>query len=95
MSDDKPNPARIAFELDLHRSDTDEEVRFGAPDLKYAHLQILENLDYDKWIPRVKLRQETAFRRKKLKKHIEYLKTHDYVEERSEGRKKLYRRISQ
>ena len=97
MSRDKPSIARIAFELDLHRDTNDDEVRFGDPNLEYAHKQVLEVLSYDEWRSRRYVLKKTSFRRKKLKKHVEHLKEYDYIEERQkpgEGRMKEYRRIS-
>lgn len=97
MSDDEINPARMALvDFELHRNKSGDDNRLTTPDLEPQHEMILDLLSFDRWKNRRMLLKKTGFRKKKLKKHIEHLKDHDYIQERShpnEGRAKQYKRI--
>jgi DNA-binding MarR family transcriptional regulator len=98
MSDDRDfNFARLVLgDLEMHRDKSNEDVRFGAPDLNHSHKRIMNLLNHDEWVNRSTLLKKTEFRKKPLKKHLDFLQQHDYIEERNhpeERRRKQYRRL--
>lgn len=96
MPDHDYNFARLVFQMELHHDQSDDQVRYGSPDLNNSHKRILNFLSHQTWTPRNDLLQKTEFRPKPLKKHLKFLMEHDYIEERKnpeERRQKEYRRV--
>jgi len=94
MSDDFVR--MVLGELQMHRNQsTDDEPRFSDPGLEHSHKEILSVLSYEEWTDRRIVLQKTGFRKKALKKDIEWLSEHDYVDIRkkpNERRMKQYRK---